>query len=209
MAEITAQMVKELREMTGAGMMDCKKALGEANGNVNDAVAILRKKGLKSAEKRAGRVATEGIIFSYIHPGSRIGVMLELNCETDFVGRGEEFLALAKDLAMHIAWASPKFVSREEVPAEVLEREKDIFRSQLKPGQEKMADKIIGGKLEKFYEESCLLDQMDVRDPSVKKRIGDLVQEFSAKVGEKIVMRRFARYEIGEGLGQTNSADAE
>lgn len=200
MTAITSQMVKELREMTGAGMMDCKKALENSGGNIDAAVDFLRKAGLKKVEKRAGKVASEGLIYSYIHPGSRVGVILELNCETDFVARGADFLALAKEIAMHIAWSKPAYVSREEVPQDVLEREKEIYRSQLKPGQEKVADRIITGKLEKFYEESCLLEQYDARDTAGKRKIGDLPTELSAKVGEKIIVRRFQRYELGEGI---------
>lgn len=200
MAEITAQMVRELREATGAGMMDCKKALAETGGNQEQAIEFLRKKGLKSVEKRSGKVAAEGTIYSYIHSGGRIGVMLELNCETDFVARGDEFQALAKDIAMHIAWANPAYLSREEVPAEVIEKEKEIFRSQLSPQQEKVADKILAGKLEKFYEQTCLLEQLDAKDPQSKKRIADLINDLSAKIGEKIVLRRFMRYELGAGI---------
>ena len=206
MAEISSSQVKELREITGAGMMDCKKALEETSGDVEKATDFLRKKGLKSVEKRAGKVAAEGLIFSYIHPGSRIGVILELNCETDFVARGDDFLQLAKDIGMHIAWAKPLYVSREEVPEDAMKREEEIFRSQLKPEQEKMADKILQGKLEKFYEETCLLDQLDVRESAGKKRIRDVVSELSAKIGEKIVIRRFSRLELGEGI-QKESVD--
>lgn len=210
MAEITAQMVKELRQTTGAGMMDCKRALEETEGDSEKAIAYLRKKGLKKVEKRAGKVAAEGVVFSYIHPGSRIGVMLEMNCETDFVARGEDFGELAKEIAMHIAWSAPQFVSREDVPEAVLEGEKDIIRSQLKPGQEKVADKIISGKLGKFYESVCLLEQMDARDPAAKKKVGDLIDELSAKIGEKVVVRRFIRYEVGEGIEkQTTDYAAE
>lgn len=200
MTQISAKLVKELRDMTGAGMMDCKKALAENDGNIDKAVEFLRKKGLKSAEKRAGRVAAEGLVYSYIHSGGRIGVILELNCETDFVSRGDDFQGLAKEIAMHIAWSAPKYVSREEVPEDVVEKEKEIYLSQLKPEQQKMADKILPGKIEKFYESVCLLDQLDAKDASSKKRISDLITEVSAKVGEKIQLRRFQRYEVGEGI---------
>ena len=200
MAQITAQLVKQLREMTGAGMMDCKKALTESDGNIDKAVEFLRKKGMKSVEKRAGKVTAEGVVYSYIHPGGRIGVLLELNCETDFVSRGDDFQNLAKDIAMHIAWSSPKYVHREEIPAEVMESEERILRSQLKPEQAKMADKILAGKLEKFYETVCLVDQIDVKDSSAKKTIGDLTTDLSAKLGEKIAIRRFSRFEVGEGI---------
>jgi len=209
MAEISAQMVKQLRDQTGAGMMDCKKALSETEGNIEKAIEFLRKKGLKSVEKRAGRQAAEGIVYSYIHAGGRIGVLLELNSETDFVARNEEFEALAKEVAMHIAWAVPQYVRREQVPEQVLEKEKEVFRSQLKPGQEKVADKIITGKLEKFYESVCLLDQLDAKDPGAKKRIGDLVNDTSAKLGEKIELRRFIRYEVGEGIEKMQTSYAE
>jgi elongation factor Ts len=200
MAQISAEMVKTLRERTGAGMMDCKKALQEMEGDLEKAQDFLRKKGLKTAEKRAGKVAAEGTVFCYLHPGGRIGVMLELNCETDFVARHDEFQGLARDLAMHIAWAKPQYVSREEIPADAIEREKEVFKSQLKPGQENVAEKIITGKLEKFYEEVCLLDQIDVRDSSSKKKIGMLLTELTGKMGEKVVCRRFTRFELGEGI---------
>lgn len=200
MADISAQLVRELREKTGAGFMDCKQALATAGGDFEKAVDELRKKGLKTAEKRAGKVAAEGVIFSYIHAGGRIGVMLELNCETDFVARSADFQDLANRISMHIAWASPAYVQREDVPAEALARETEVLKSQLKPEQQKMADKIVLGKLEKFYEENCLLEQFDARDASAKKRIRDLLNDLTAKVGEKIVIRRFARYEVGQGI---------
>lgn len=200
MSQISAELVRTLRDRTGAGMMDCKKALAEANGDIEKAQDALRKKGLKTAEKRAGKVAAEGTVFTYLHPGGRIGVILELNCETDFVARNEEFSALAKDLAMHIAWSNPMFVSREEVPEEVVNREMEVYKGQLKPEQQKMADKILPGKLEKFFEEVCLVDQVDVRDSSGKKKIGTLLSELTGKVGEKIVCRRFVRFELGEGI---------
>lgn len=200
MAEITAQSVKELRERTGAGMMDCKQALSECSGDMEKAIDFLRKKGLKSVSKRADKVAAEGQVFAYVHPGGRIGVMLEMNCETDFVGRGEDFLSLAKDIAMHIAWSAPRFLSREDVPADVLQRETELYKSQIEPGKEKMAEKIIAGKLEKFYSDACLLEQLDARDASAKKSIGDIITDLSAKVGEKIILRRFSRYELGEGI---------
>ncbi len=200
MAEISAQLVKELRDKTGAGMMDCKKALAEASGDPEKAIEVLRKKGLKDVDKRSGKVASEGVIYSYIHAGGRIGVMLELNSETDFVARGDDFQGLAKDIAMHVAWSNPRFLGREDVPEKVIATEKEIYLSQLKPEQQKMADKILPGKLEKFYEEACLLEQFDARDASAKKRIKDLISDLSAKIGEKIVLRRFVRYEVGEGI---------
>lgn len=200
MAEVSAQQVKELRERTGAGMMDCKKALAESGGDFDKAIDVLRKKGLKDVNKRADKVAAEGAIASYIHAGGRIGVLLELNSETDFVARGEEFRALARDIALHVAWAAPRYLDRASVPQDVIAREQEIFRSQLKPEQERVADKIIAGKLEKFYEDNCLLEQFDARDASAKKRISDMIQELSVKVGEKISLRRFVRFEVGEGI---------
>lgn len=200
MAEISAQMVKDLREKTGAGMMDCKQALAETSGDLEKAIDFLRKKGLKSVSKRADKVTAEGTVLSYIHPGARVGVLLELNCETDFVARGDDFQALARDIAMHIAWSNPKFLSRESVTSEVIAREQEVYRSQLQPNQEKMAEKILAGKLEKFYQESCLLEQLDAKDSSGKKTIQDIMNDVSAKVGEKVVLRRFVRYEVGEGI---------
>ncbi len=200
MAAVSAQQVKELREKTGAGMMDCKSALSETSGDMDKAIEFLRKKGLKKVEKRAGKVAAEGSIISYIHGGGRIGVVLELNCETDFVGKGEDFLELGREIAMHIAWSNPRFVSADEVTEAELEKEKEVLRAQLKPEQEKMADKIIEGKISKFYTEVCLLEQLDAKDPSAKKTIGDIINDFSVKVGEKITVRRFSRFEVGEGI---------
>jgi len=197
---ISAQQVKELRDKTGAGMMDCKKALAEREGDLEKAIDFLRKQGLKDVGKRSGKVAAEGLVYSYIHSGGRIGVLLEINCETDFVARGDDFQDLARDIAMHVAWSNPRFVSREEVPVDVVERERNIFLSQLKPGQEKVADKIISGRLEKFYQENCLLEQQDAKDPAAKKSIQNLVNDVSAKIGEKISVRRVARYEVGEGI---------
>ena len=197
MAEITAQLVKELREMTSAGMMDCKKALAESEGDIDKAVELLRKKGLKNVSKRAEREASEGVVHSYIHGGGRIGVMIELNCETDFVARNEDFQSLAQEISMHIAWSNPSFLNREEVTADVLEKEKDVVRAQLKPEQEKFADKIIDGKLEKFYQENCLLEQLDAKNPESKQTIEDIINNVSAKVGEKVALRRFSRFELG------------
>ena len=205
MAEISAAQVKELREKTGAGMMDCKSALNESSGDFEKAIEILRMKGLKNVSKRSGKVAAEGQIFSYIHAGNKIGVMIELNSETDFVAKGDDFIELCKRIAMHIAWANPRYLCREEVPASVIESESMIFRSQLTPQQEKMADKIIQGKLDKFYQEVCLLEQEDSRDPSAKKKIQDLINDLSAKVGEKIGLRRFVRFEVGEGIEKPTS----
>jgi elongation factor Ts len=200
MAEITAQLVKELREITGAGMMDCKRALSEASGDIETAIENLRKKGLKDLGKRAGKVAAEGLVHSYIHAGGRIGVILELNCETDFVARGEEFTALANTIAMHVAWSNPRFLNRESVDPAVLEKEKEIYLGQLTEPQKKVADKIISGKVDKFYQENCLLEQLDARDPTAKQSIGDLINALSLKVGEKVELKRFARFEVGEGV---------
>src|SRR5205807_10580426 len=204
MADISAAAVKALREKTGAGMMECKKALIEAGGNEERANEILRERGLASAKKRAGRVAAEGVVGSYIHMGGKVGVLVEVNCETDFVARGEEFQQLVKDIAMHIAAAEPRYVSRDEVTAETLDKERDIAQAQAqndpknanKPGQ--VIDKIVEGRLYKFYEEAVLLDQPFVKDPT--KTVGELVTDKVAKTGEKITIRRFARYKLGEGL---------
>jgi elongation factor Ts len=204
MAEITATAVKQLREKTGAGMMECKNALVEAAGNEDKAVDILRERGLASAKKREGRIAAEGIVGQYIHMGGKVGVLVELNCETDFVARGDEFQQLVKDIAMHIAAAEPRFVSRDEVPANVLDKEREIARAQAKnepknankPDQ--VIDKIVEGRLNKFYEESVLTDQPFVKDPS--KTVGELITEKTAKTGERITVRRFTRYKMGEGL---------
>lgn len=204
MADITAAAVKQLREKTGAGMMECKNALVEAEGNEEKAIEILRKRGLASAKKREGRIAAEGIVGQYIHMGGKVGVLVEVNCETDFVARGDEFQQLVKDIAMHIAAAEPRYVTREEIPAEALDKEREIARAQAKndpknankPGQ--VIDKIVEGRLNKFYEEAVLLDQPFVKEPA--KTVGELVTEKVAKTGEKITVRRFTRYKMGEGL---------
>src|SRR6266480_1562538 len=204
MAEITAAAVKSLREKTGAGMMECKKALIEADGNEDRANEILRERGLASAKKKEGRVAAEGVVGSYIHMGGKVGVLVEVNCETDFVARGEDFQQLVKDIAMHIAAAEPRYVSRDEVNAETIDKERDIARAQAtndpknanKP--EQVIDKIVEGRLNKFYEEFVLLDQPFVKDPA--KTVGELVTERVAQTGETITIRRFTRYKMGEGL---------
>ena len=198
MANITAQMVKELRERTGAGMMACKKALQETDGDIEKAIDKLREMGLASAAKKAGREAKEGKIASYIHAGGKIGVLVEVNCETDFVANTDEFNNLCKDIAMHIVAANPQYVSREEVPEEVLEKEKNIMKEQLRQQgkPENILDKIVEGKIEKFYEETCLLDQPFIKDDSVT--VKDLIQNTIAKLGENIIVRRFARFQIGE-----------
>lgn len=204
MAEITASAVKSLREKTGAGMIDCKNALVEASGDENAAVEILRKKGMATAGKKAGRVTAEGAVGSYIHMGGKVGVLVEINCESDFVARGEEFQQLVKDVAMHIAAVDPRFVNRDEVPADVLQKEREILLEQLKNDPknagkpEDVLNKIIEGRLNKFYEESVLLDQPFVKDPS--KTVGDLVTEKISSIKENISVRRFARYKMGEGI---------
>jgi elongation factor Ts len=197
MAEITATMVKELREATGAGMLDCKKALAQADGDFDKAVEILREKGLSAAAKKADRAANEGLIGTYIHPGSKMAGMVEVNCETDFVARTEQFQELARSLAMQVVAARPEYVSRAEVPAEVIAKEKEIYRAQLtesgKP--ETVWDRIVEGKLEKWYSEVCLLEQNFIRDPD--KTVQNLLVESIAALGENIQVRRFARLEIG------------
>jgi len=204
---IRAEHVKELRERTGAGMMDCKKALAETGGDMEKAVAYLREKGLAKMVRRAGRVAAEGIIESYIHHGSKIGVLVEVNCETDFVARTDDFQALAKEIALQIAATRPLFVSREDVPESVLENEKGILKAQaLNEGKpEKIAEKIVEGRIEKFYKEVCLLEQPYIRDS--ERTVQDLVMEVSAKTGEKMEISRFTRYEIGEGVDKAEKQE--
>ncbi len=198
MAEITGEMIKELREKTQAGMLDCKKALIECGGDMEKAVDYLRKKGLAAANKREGRVAKEGIIASYIHNNSKLGVLLELNCETDFVARNQDFLDLAKDLCMQVAAANPLYVSPEDIPAEVLEREKEIYREQLKDSGKpaNVIEKIVEGKLTKFYSEVCLLEQEFIKDNKVI--IKDLIKNKIATYGENITVGRFVRFQIGQ-----------
>ena len=198
MAEITAAMVKQLRDATGAGMMECKAALTEASGRLDEATTILRKRGLAQATKKAGRSTNEGIVAHYIHMGGKIGVLVEVNCESDFVARTEDFQNLAKEIAMHIAAASPQYVRREDVPADVVGRERDVYKGQME-GQKKppaVLDKIVEGKLNSFYEQVCLLDQPSVRDPKVT--IGQLVTQAIAKMGENIAIPRFVRFKLGE-----------
>ncbi|HEX9943392.1 MAG TPA: translation elongation factor Ts [Thermoanaerobaculia bacterium] len=200
MAEVTAQMVKELRERTGAGMMDCKNALNECKGDLEAAVDALRKKGLAAAAKKAGRVTAEGAVGSYIHAGGKLGVLVEVNCETDFVARTDQFQELVRDIAMHIAAAEPRFVRREEVTPDVLERERAIFREQAlasgKPAN--VVERIVEGKIEKFYSEQVLLEQPFVKNPDVT--IAQHIAEKIGKIGENIQVRRFVRYKLGEGL---------
>ena len=198
---ITAGMVKELRDQTGAGMMECKAALTEAGGNMDEAVTLLRKRGLAKAAKRAGRTTAQGVISSYIHMGGRIGVLVEVNCESDFVARTDDFTNLVKEVAMHVAAADPRWVTREEVPADVIEKEKGIYRAQLeqegKPSH--VLDKIVEGKLGSFYAQFVLLDQPSIRDNDVT--IGQIVAQTSAKTGEHISIGRFTRYRVGEQAG--------
>jgi elongation factor Ts len=195
---ITADQVKQLREKTGAGMMECKAALAEANGNMEEAITILRKRGLAQAAKRAGRATAQGLITSYIHLGGKIGVLVEVNCETDFVARTDDFQNLAKEVAMHIAAADPKWVRREEVPADAIEKEKAIYRAQMentgKPAH--VLDKIIDGKLGNFYSQFVLVDQPSIRDSNVS--IGQLITQATAKTGENIQVKRFVRFRVGE-----------
>ena len=204
MAEITASAVKSLREKTGAGMVDCKNALVEAGGDEAQAVEILRKKGMADRDKKAGRVTAEGAVGSYIHMGGKVGVLVEINCESDFVSRGEEFQQLVKDVAMHIAAADPRYTNRSEVPATELEKEREILIDQLKNDPknankpEEVLNKIIEGRLNKFYEESVLVDQPFVKDPS--KTVGELVGEKVVSIKENISIRRFARFKMGEGI---------
>ena len=198
MTQITAQSVRMLRQKTGLGMMDCKKALQETGGDSEKAIEYLRKQGLSAVEKRAGRDASEGLIQAYIHQGSRLGVLLEVNCETDFVARTDDFQAFAKDVAMHIAASQPLAVSREGIPAAAVERERAIYLEQAKnEGKpEHIAEKIVAGRLEKFYQENCLMEQVFVKNPD--QTIGELVSEITAKIGEKITVRRFERFVLGE-----------
>lgn len=195
---ISMDLVKELREKTGAGMLDCKNALEKANGDINKAIELLREKGLATAQKRSAKVASQGAIGSYIHMNGKIGVLLEINCETDFVAKTEDFQKFMHEVAMQIAAANPRYVKREDVPEDVIAKEKEIYTKQLeeqkKPAQ--VIEKIVAGKIEKFYEEVCLLDQPYIRDD--KKKINDLLKELIAKLGENIVVRRFVRFQLGE-----------
>lgn len=199
--EITTVMVKELRQATSAGVLDCRKALEAAAGDFESAVASLREKGLAAAAKRAGRQASEGCVEAYVHPGSRVAVLLELNCETDFVARTDDFRALAHDLVLHIAFAAPRYLTREDVSEEVIEHERAIYRAQaLEEGKpEHIVDRIVEGRLEKFYQQVCLMGQPFVKDDD--RTVQDLITEAVAKFGENIVPRRFVRYELGENLG--------
>ena len=205
---ITAEQVKELREITGAGIMDCKKMLVETDGDIQKAVELLKKKGIAKAEKKADRVAAEGIVEAYIH-GGKYGALVEVNSETDFVSNNEDFKAFVKDVAMHIVASNPKYVKREEVPAELVEREKEVLKAQaMEEGKpEAIAEKIVEGRLNKFFEEICLLDQPFVKDPD--KTVGELLIDLIAKIGENIVIRRFVRFERGEGIEKEETNFAE
>ncbi len=204
--EITAKMVKELRERTGAGMMDCKGALAETQGDMEKAIDVLRKKGMASAAKRAGRVASEGLVGSYIHAGGKIGVLVEINCETDFVARTDDFQELVKDVAMHIAAADPRFVRREEVTPEILERERAIYVEQAKASgkPEAVIQKMVDGTMEKFYAETVLLEQPFIKNTDLT--VGQMVAEKVGKIGENIQVRRFSRFRLGEGLAAASEA---
>ncbi len=200
MSNVNAQLVKELREKTGAGMLDCKKALEEANGDITKASEILREKGLAAAANKAGRVATEGLVESYIHGAGRVGVLVEINCETDFVAKTDQFKTFVRDIAMHIAASNPLYVRREDVSEEALNKEKEILRNQaLNEGKpEKIIEKMVEGRMSKFYEEFCLLEQPFIKDPD--KKIQELLNEKISQIGENISIRRFARFGLGEGL---------
>jgi len=206
---ITAEMVKELRERTGAGMMDCKKALNETNGDMEKAIEYLREKGLAAAAKKAGRIAAEGVVESYIHGGGRIGVLVEVNCETDFVAKTPNFRELVKDIAMQIAASRPEYVSKDEVPQEIIEKEKTILRNQaINEGKpEKVVDKMVEGRIEKFYKEVCLLEQPFIKNPDIT--VNQLIVEKIAQIGENIRVRRFVRFELGEGLEKKQENFAE
>ena len=206
MADVTAGGVKALREKTGAGMMECKKALTEAEGNEERAIEILRERGLASAKKKEGRVAAEGVVGSYIHMGGKVGVLVEVNCETDFAARSEEFQQLVKDIAMHVAAAEPRYVSRADVPSDTLDKEREIARAQAKNDPknankpDQVLDKIVEGRLNKFYEEFVLLDQPFIKAP--EKTVGELVTEKVSAIRESITVRRFTRYKMGEGIAK-------
>jgi len=198
--EISMDLVKDLRQRTGAGVMDCRTALQEAKGNIEGAIDYLRKKGLATAAKKAGRIATDGLVSSYIHAGGKIGVLVEINCETDFVARTDDFQTFVKNIAMQIAAANPQYIRREEVPPDVLEKERQIYRTQaLDSGKpEKVIDKIVDGKLERFYSEVCLLEQTYIKDSD--QTVREVLEAMIAKIGENISIRRFARFQLGEGL---------
>jgi elongation factor Ts len=203
--EVSVELVKDLRQRTGAGVIDCRTALQEAKGNMEAAIDYLRRKGLATAAKKAGRIATDGLVSSYIHAGGKMGVLVEINCETDFVAKTEDFQTFVKNIAMHIAAANPQYIRREEIPEEVLERERAIYRTQAQEAgkPQKIIDKIVEGKMERFYSEVCLLEQTYVRDSDLT--IKELLDAMIAKVGENITIRRFARFQLGEGLSSQSS----
>jgi len=207
MSAISASVVKELRDMSGAGMMDCKKALTEASGNIEQAIDILRKSGVAKARKKSGRSTKEGIILPYIHPGSKLGVLIEINCETDFVAKTEDFQNLSKDIAMHIAASAPMSISREEIPSDTLDREKEIYTDQAKQSgkPENIIEKMIDGRLNKFYQENVLLEQTFVKDPD--KTVQDLITDTVAKLGENIIISRFSRFQLGEKTNNSNPSN--
>ena len=198
--DISTELVKDLRQRTGAGIMDCKTALRESKGDMEGAIDYLRRKGLAAAAKRAGRVATEGLVSSYIHAGGKIGVLVEINCETDFVARTEDFQLFVKNIAMHIAATNPQYISREGVEPAVVEKERDIYRTQALEGgkPEKVIEKIVDGKLERFFSEVCLLEQTYIKDSELT--VKEVLDALIAKIGENITIRRFARFQLGEGL---------
>jgi elongation factor Ts len=198
--EISTGLLKDLRQRTGAGVMDCKAALQEAKGDIEGAIDYLRRKGLATAAKKAGRIATEGLVASYIHAGGKMGVLVEINCETDFVARTEDFQTFVKNIAMHVAAANPQYIRREEIPAEVLEREKKIYQTQAQEGgkPEKVIDKIVEGKMERFYSEVCLLEQTYIRDSEMT--VKEVLDGMIAKFGENMAIRRFTRFQLGEAL---------
>ena len=198
--EISIELVKDLRQRTGAGIVDCKTALNEAKGDLDSAIEYLRRKGLATAAKKAGRIATEGLVSAYIHAGGKIGVLVEVNCETDFVAKTEDFQAFVKNVAMQVAAANPQFIRREEIPAPVLEKERRIYRTQaLESGKpEKVIDRIVEGKMERYYTEVCLLEQTYIKDSDLT--VKDVMDALISKIGENIAIRRFARFQLGEGL---------
>jgi elongation factor Ts len=203
--KIDAASVKVLRETTGAGIMDCKRALADTKGNKEEAITLLREKGLAAARKRGSRVAAEGAVYSYIHAGGKVGVLVEVNCETDFVAKTEDFTTLVKDIAMHIAAANPLYVDRDEVPPEMVEKEKSIFAAQARESgkPEQIIEKMVNGKIEKFFKEICLMEQPFVKDPDIT--IEKLAIESAARIGEKLSIRRFARFKLGEGIEKVDS----
>ena len=204
--EIDARVIRDLREKTGAGVMDCKKALAESKGDLEKAILWLREKGIASAAKRSSRVASDGTIGSYIHAGGKLGVMVEVNCETDFAAKGPDFQQLVKEIAMQIAATNPRCIRREDLSPEIIEQERQIYAQQVVGKPENMIGKIVDGKLEKFYKEVCLLEQSWVRDPN--RTITDLIGEYTAKIGEKLDVRRFARFQLGEGVDQKSTPEA-